>query len=267
MKVFCIVNHHLSQLRVSLGFSDEEIQSSQEEKLKVSCMERCLTLQSNNRLSTIHFPAEYKFSSTNEEYPISSGLSFSLRLNSCPDPPSQSGSSSNRPNLELLNDWIFCHNHSCNGEQHTTTFNNEDQAQSNRSIESLSEMHSFLTEKSVGCRILLESTNAPGESLCIQVLSSRCQTFACDFPHGSCCQVEPRSVCLFHFLHVSSSDDTIHAQELREWRRSFSVEWIKVQESVFQEILQLMTSSTSQTISSAGHSSPFQLGFLMIHVS
>lgn len=168
----------------------------------------------------------------------------------------------------FLNDWIFCHNDdelsittsSTSSSTHCpSNFGTCVTPEKERVVTTVEEVISFLSSQSIGSLCLLESSKDKDLNLILRILNPCAISFMCDLPDESFDQtadeeskdvsLSPSTICLVHFKSLSGTCSN-ELSELKQYRSSFYVEWIKVEASTLTKVSNLLSNSIKATLAS-----------------
>lgn len=154
----------------------------------------------------------------------------------------------------LLDDWIFCHDHS----EDTTCSLKSPVGQSDHRetiLSTVEDVINFLLSQSIGSVCILESEDKCS-NLIVKIVNGKAISFMCNSSDESFDRVDeskrnvslnPSTICLVQFKSLSGTcfDELT---QLKQYRSSFYVEWIKVEARTFTEISNLLSDSIKATL-------------------
>ena len=216
-------------------------------------------------LRSFQFPSFVSFVSFRENIVASTATTtkrhiLSVRLNSTylskvpTFPPSSLPAS--LVDSSFLNDWIFCHNETEPNPRLLAT-SSATTVTPSRVVTTVEEVTSFLSSQSIGSLCLLESKDKD-LNLILRILNPKAISFMCDLPDESFDQADeesrnvslsPSTICLVHFKSLSRTCSN-ELSELKQYRGSFYVEWIKVEDSTLTKVSNLLSNSIKATLAS-----------------
>lgn len=244
MIVFSVLNRSLQHLRVCVRFQPHEQYNRTDANISLKYVDdETISIRAWDRESLIQLPVGVSvrpFSSPVSLSLESDVVSFSIpvagRLLLHPEfKPSQMP-----PNPELVNDWLFCHNHKHDDEDEEHQLRVSDSQ--SYMIRTSDQMQSFLQEKAIGSKVLIES-HAGHESLLLKTLNANALILVNDdsSSDSSVVRLKSLSVILLQFQRLSH-------EEVQRNRLSFDVDWISVWDPLFHRMVRRLASNSDSTL-------------------
>ena len=270
MILFSILNRNLQQLRICLQFQENECGQDNLESLTIQHLDsHRISISAAGKESLLVFPASMIIpafpSSPVAVHAAGQRLfTFSIPVSGEVLVEPEWVPSAMPANPELMNDWLFCHNHA-HGDHHAE---HEPQLLSSTTssayiIRTADQLCSFLREKGISSQILLESRTRDGhhkDSLLVRILNAGTIILvsdACMF--GQVVHdLTPQHVILLQFELMNDTSDA--DDRLRRQRQSFDVEWMQIEPNLLSRLHHHLKSSSNSTLipdtSGGGGSSP-----------
>lgn len=144
------------------------------------------------------------------------------------------------PNPEVLNDWIYCHNHESQSDCGTKSGGDH---RPPYHLSSREDVVCFIKKMDIGSLVLMESLNKK-DNLLVRLLNPHCVIFLYN-GNSSKINLHPEaSSCILEYKLLSTDYDD-ELTEIKVARASFSIEWIQVTSDAFSQVSQEMITISS----------------------